>query len=336
MADSWRNEVNKDAMGGTELMMTGLYDRLGEEFLEDFQIIPSRVREIDASKVRVYWAHDLVQDPEAKNALDNKGWSRFHKIVFVSHWQQQQYISEYGIPWDKTVVMKNAIEPINVDMDQKFENKNPIKIVYHTTPHRGLKILIPVFDKLLEVHDDIELDVYSSFGIYGWEDRNEVPEIKEILDKAREHPKINYHGHVTNQEIKEELKNQHIFAYPSIWPETSCISLVEAMSAGCVCVHPNYAALYETASNWTYMYGWIEDLNEHAMFFMQMLNNSIYMVKNMDPACLTKLKGQKSYVDLYYNWDLRAKEWEALLNSIRDEPRELVEEFDKFSYQVGI
>lgn len=41
------NELNKNAMGGTELMQHQLVSRLGEEFLNEYQIIASRVRDID-------------------------------------------------------------------------------------------------------------------------------------------------------------------------------------------------------------------------------------------------------------------------------------------------
>jgi hypothetical protein len=75
----------------------------------------------------------------------------------------------------------------------------------------------------------------------------------------RQHPKIRYHGTQPNAAVREALTRAHVFAYPSVWPETSCLCLIEAMSAGLVCVHSNLGALFETAAHWTQIYPFHED-----------------------------------------------------------------------------
>ena len=45
----------------------------------------------------------------------------------------------------------------------------------------------------------------------------------------------------TDDELKKSLASSHIFPYPSTYRETFCLALLEAMSAGLLCVHPNYA-----------------------------------------------------------------------------------------------
>jgi UDP-glucose:(glucosyl)LPS alpha-1,2-glucosyltransferase len=306
------NEISSKAMGGTELMLHGLYKHVPGDLLEHFQIIPSRVRDIDTSKIKVLWLHDLPNDPESEH-LKNGGYNLFDKLVFVSNWQMQAYISHYGIPWHKCVVIHNAIEPVEVDWTKKYNDK--IKLIYHTTPHRGLNILVGVFDKLSQEYNNIELDVYSSFKIYGWEERDE--QYKEVFDFCKQHPKINYMGTVSNAEVKQALANADIFAYPSIWLETSCISLMEAMSAGLVCVHPNYGALFETAANWTFMYQYNQTHRDHVQVFYGAMKGAIdqYISAPYDQTLLA-LKGQKSYTDLMYSWAGRQDQWTAVLASL--------------------
>lgn len=319
-----KDELSINAMGGTELQKNVLLERLGEEYLHDFQIIPSRVRDLDETKIRVLWCHDLPEDPETYH-LANEGWRKFHKIVFVSNWQAQRYIEKYNIPWSHCTVIKNAIVPI----EAKKKPSNKINLIYHTTPHRGLNILIPVFEKIAKTYDNVYLDVYSSFQIYGWEERDKQFEV--LFDRIKNGEKMTYHGFKSNSEVKEALRDAHIFAYPSTWVETSCISLIEAMSAGCLCVHPNLGALYETAADWTMMYDWNDDISQHANHFYQVLAGSIELLRDNSQDITPKLKGQKSYVDVFYNWEARVGKWKALLDSLRNVPRELPQEMFRYS-----
>jgi len=323
------NDLSKNANGGTEQMLKRIYNSLPRDLLEKVQIVPSRLREIKTDKFRFYYCHDLPGDPEAANALQDEGWHRFHRIVFVSNWQAQRFIDLYNIPWSKVVVMLNAITPVKLPEEKK--NGDVVRLVYHTTPHRGLNILLPVFEKLAEIHN-IELDLYSSFKLYGWNDRDD--EYKELFEVADRHPKINNHGAVPNEKIHEALAKADIFAYPSTWPETSCLCLMEAMSAGLNCVHPNFGALYETAAGWTSMYHYHEDLNEHAKLFAGMLDGAIKNVSNVNMQ--GRLQSQKVYADAFYNWTSRAKQWEALLNSVvqSGETLDAVKPEKEFVYQV--
>ena len=50
-----RNETNKNSRGGTELMAERLEQYVDKELLSKFQIIPSRVREINPDKIPILW-----------------------------------------------------------------------------------------------------------------------------------------------------------------------------------------------------------------------------------------------------------------------------------------
>lgn len=319
------DKLSANAAGGTELLKNELQKRLDSTLLDNFQIFVSRVEEpFDESKIRLLWCHDLPEDP-ANNHLANGGWKNFHRLVFVSNWQMQLYMARFNIPWSRCIVLKNAINPI--ETHEKPTDK--IRLGYWSTPHRGLNILIPVFQKLQEKYDNIELDVFSSFKLYGWGERDE--QYEDLFQKCRDNPSINYHGAIPNAELREQLKNIHILAYPSIWPETSCLTLMEAMSAGCLCVHSNLAALPETAADWTIQYQYHEDLNEHAMIFYNALDASI---ENLyDEGIQSRIHSQMSYANVFYNWEIREKQWIAYLNSILNEDRALPKK--TFSYTSG-
>jgi UDP-glucose:(glucosyl)LPS alpha-1,2-glucosyltransferase len=309
-----REDMSKDAMGGTELMKHALYNKLPMNVLDKFNIIPSRVLgELPTDKKNILWLHDTESDPEAQH-LKNGGWKKFDKLVFVSHYQRQQYQSFLGVPPSAGVVLQNAIEPI--EGHEKPDPKECVNVIYHTTPHRGLELLVPIMKHIREVLPDVKwhLDVYSSFGVYGpnWEQRNEP--YKELFKTIDEDPNMTYHGFVSNGEVKEALKKAHIYALPSIWPETSCISMIEAMSARCVVVHSSLAALPETAANWTLMYDYTEDNNDHARRHALTLMDALRICS--DENMNDRLDMQKAYTDGFYSWKVRAQQWEVFLQSL--------------------
>jgi len=324
------NEISASSNGGTELQGRKLESLLDPELLNEFQIVPSRLRgELDESKVRIFWAHDLPGDPESDH-LKNGGWRKFHRCVFVSHWQQQRYIEHYDIPWSRCQVLQNAIDPI--EPSESRGKDGLIHIIYHTTPHRGLNILSPVFDKICETHHDVQLDVYSSFGLYGWQgnDKN----YQQIFDALEKNPRVKNHGAVSNDEIRTALSNSHIFAYPSIWAETSCLCLMESMSAGLMCVHPTYGALPETAANWTMQYQWDEVPNRHAGVFYQSLDLAINLVRKNQQQTQDQLLSQRGYANVFYSWKLRKMQWETYLRSLVGEERKFEQVKQFFTYRA--
>lgn len=314
-----RSALNQNSWGGTELIASRMVETINKDLLSQFQIVFSRqVESLDSTKIRIFYAHDLADDPQSELALGGGKWKNYHRIVFVSHYQMNQYIAKYNIPASKCNVMLNSIVPLNIELADRPERTGSIKIGYWSTPHRGLEILVPVFDILVKKYD-IELEVFSSFELYGWAERDKP--YQQLFDMCKSHDKINYHGTVSNQTLRESLANIEIMGYPSIWEETSCLCLMEAMSAGILSVHSNLGALYETAANWTVMYQYNENTQQHAGAFYQAMSFAIENVRTPDMA--GRLRGQKAYADAFYNWNVRATQWEGLLGSMINLPREL-------------
>lgn len=304
------NEISANSKGGTELMRMGLEERLDPELLQDFQIICSRVRKIEEDKIRVYWLHDLPGDPETNHLKDKSSRDRFHKLVFCGNWQYNSYRDFLNVPHDGScIVLETAITPIEIDV----KPKNEVRLVYTSTPQRGLEILVPVFIELCKRYDNIVLDVFSSFNIYGWADSDKPYE--RLFDICRDHPKINYHGAQPNEVVREALKKSHILAYPSIWHECNSRSVIEAMSAGMLCVHPNLAGLPDTAGGMNFMYQWDQDKNKHAQKFAGALAHAIETV-NKDEV-QHYLQFVKMYADSRYNWTKVAAQWQDLLLELK-------------------
>ena len=338
---------------GTELMAQGLATRLPVLFQEKFHIIKSRVRVLSDTQTNILWIHDLPQDPEQQHLRDVESRRRFDKIVFVSEWQRHSFAhyfqDEFFLKDPSVVVLRNAIVPFALrkndnsptEQDKNDENTEPnrtIRLIYHTTPHRGLTILWPVFEQLYSQYsnnDDksnsinIQLDLYSSFAIYGWPHKDEP--FEHIFEACRYHLACHYHGAVSNDEIRKALQKAHIFAYPSLWFETSCIACIEAMSAGLHVVAPNLGALSETLGmgrtsdvngEGITIYEFADDQTEHATRFTASLKQVIDTY--WEPSHVFARKQQQIMAAQRYDWGCvgvggRMEEWTQVLASTLDQ-----------------
>lgn len=324
------NEISEKSQGGTEAVKRELAKRLPPGLTDDFQIICSRVRKIEEDKIRVYWLHDLPEDPETNHLRELNSRNRFHKLSFIGNWQYNRYQLVCGLPYDhSSVVIETPIDPIT------FEPKtfDKIRLVYTSTPQRGLALLVPVFEKLAEKYKNIHLDVFSSFKIYGWEDADK--QFEPLYQRIRNHPQMTYHGFVSNDTVRDHLKKSHILAYPSIWLECNSRSVVEAMSAGLLCVHPNYGGLSDTSGGMNFMYQGDQDPQKHANIFYQALANAIDAVSTEQTQNYLKLV--KMYADTRFNWTRIVNNWTDVLLSLKEqyptvESRKLPQEM--FVYQT--
>jgi glycosyltransferase involved in cell wall biosynthesis len=305
------NEISIKSNGGTEQTKRMVAAHLPTGLTDDFQIICSRVRKIEEDKIRVYWLHDLPHDPETSHLKNSSSRDRFHKLVFCGHWQYNQYINTLGIPsTEKCAVIDTPIVPIDNAVQK---SKEEVRLIYTSTPQRGLALLVPVFIELAKKYPNIKLDVFSSFSIYGWEQADE--QYRELFDICKSHPQINYHGVQPNEVVRKHLQRAHIFAYPSIWQECNSRALIEAMSAGCLCIHPNLAGLSDTAGGITSMYQFIDNPNAHANHFYALLDQAIPSVHN--ESTQRYLRFVKQYTDIRFNINNIAEQWTGLLQTLK-------------------
>lgn len=306
------DELSLKANGGTEMMQRALYAKLKPELRDQVHIICSRVREVKPDKINIYWLHDLADDPEVFHLTNQDSRDRFDAFIFVSHWQKEQYHAKLMLPFDKTYVMPNAIEHFAPGFEK--DQNGPIRLIYHTTPHRGLHLLVNAVALLHErLNLDIHLDVFSSFNAYGWPDRDKP--YQHLFDFIQAHPAMTYHGYQPNDIVRDHLDKAHVFAYPSVWPETSCIAMIEAMAAGCAVVAPYFGALPETGWRWPFFYQWSDDPEVHYSHFVGTLAAVLQHVRTNN-SIVQRLAYQKESTNVFYAWERRIHEWNGLVEEL--------------------
>lgn len=303
--------------GGTEILKEQLIAQLPEESLDGINLIgsichPSLVKE---DKINILWQHLSYDQPNVRLMQDRKFVDSIDYFIYVSHWQYNRFREIYKIPEYKSFVIKNATHTFDIVEKQK---DNKIKLLYTSTPWRGLAVLIKSIEILNKTREDFEVDIYSSTKIYGSKfDENEKDKFEALFDKCKNTPNVNYLGYADNDSVRAAVQKAHIYAYPSIFEETSCLAVIEAMSAGCHVVTTNYGALPETCGEFATMIEFDSSGQNLIERYAETLNSVIDNYKNN--LYKDDLEMQIKYYNKNYSWETRIQEWKNFLNYVRTE-----------------
>lgn len=296
------------AQGGTELQLAAWRRQVPPALQAQVHLSVSAVAGPQRPlKPHVFWAHQAADQPSVQNLADPLVQRGIDAWVFVSQWQREQYIKYLLVPREHTYVIHNAIEPIPVHI----KPVGPLKLIYTATPFRGLDVLLDAFADLPE-RTEVELHIYSGMALYGRP--AEDARYAALYAQAQALPNVHYHGVVPNTEVRAALQQSHIFAYPCTWEETSCMALIEALSAGCVAVVPELAALPETACGYGHLYPYLADRAAHVGRFRAELGQAIR--EYHQPAVQRSLTAQVAHFATAYSWEQRQGEWTEVLENI--------------------
>jgi glycosyltransferase involved in cell wall biosynthesis len=294
-------------MGGSEILYNNFCNYVGPYWPNNLNLIMSTCEhsQIQPHKINVLWQHlsydqKNVQLLHSQNFLDS-----LQHIVFVSNWQYDAFKSIFNIHNKNNHVIKNAI--VRLPFIEKPKEK--LKIIYTSMPNRGLSVLLDSFD--IMNRNDVELVIYSSNIIYGKEYFKGVNDEK-LFHRCKTNKNITYRGYSLNSAIRKELQKSHIFAYPSIFQETSCLSAIEAGAAGCRIVTTNYGALPETCDRFAEYVEYDSDYSKLSYNFAEKLNR---VVDNYWKECYD-LEKQSNWFNENYCWQNKKMEWIKLIGKI--------------------
>jgi len=297
--------------GGTELQMEMLYKHCPKELLDKVQIctsIPGKVP-IDPNKLNILWQKNSYDQGNLQEFFNNPfKHSDYDWYVFNSHWNYEKFRMAFNIPQEKSIVIKNGC--INFPERKPYQKGQPIKIIHHSTPWRGLNVLLAAMQVVK--NPLITLDVYSSTKIYGSE-FSQVNEdtYKPLFEQAKSLPNVNYIGYVPNEQILEKITDYQMFVYPSIFEETFCISALECMSAGLHVITTNFGALFETCSEWPVYVNYDSNVENLARATAHAIETAAAYLH--EQSLQDHLAEQQKFYKRFYSWKKKGSEWENFL-----------------------
>lgn len=291
-------------IGGTEL----LYNKLVEFVdISPINLITSICHPdlLSNDKPNVLWQHLNVNEENVNGLRDPNFVSRLDAIVFVSHWQHEQFRKNFPLNDVPCYVIQNAIDEFNLETIYKPKK---IKLIYTSTPWRGLEILIEV---LKQLDRDVDVDIYSGTAIYGPSFDQQMAGKFDGLYQSLKDLNINHTEYAPNSEVRKAVSSAHILAYPSVFEETSCLSAIEALSAGCKVVTTNFGALYETCGVWADYVPLSPNIVERYTKVLQ------YNIDHYWDQYETTVEQRKHY-NKFWSWQNgnRLNQWKQLINEV--------------------
>lgn len=214
-----------------------------------------------AYRRRIVWLHD-VQNPakwtDLRCALADEVWAltEFHATTLGPAVREKLG----GKLW----ITRNGIDaPLFravLEETRRAGARNPKKIIYASSPDRGVKTAMEIYE--LAKREDPGLDMHVLYGFNKLFIENMakveycgVPDLgrdshlgdywKETLELA-DRLEVKWHGRVGWAQVAAEMCTSGIWLYPTRFAEISCMGAMEAAAGGCVLVHSGRHALAET------------------------------------------------------------------------------------------
>lgn len=193
------------------------------------------------------WSHDIFIPECANNRLTYE--DRVTKFVCLSPWHVDFFSQHHQVDKSRIYIQGNGLDVSRYANAPNVE-KDPYRLIYSSSPDRGLLTLLQQFKVLKKEFPALNLHIF--YGFYNWkqaiEQRKNPQEINHVrqIEQLMEQDGVVYHGRVSQKQLAEEQMKSTLWVYPTWFTETYCITSNEAMLAGAVPVCTTLAALQTT------------------------------------------------------------------------------------------
>jgi glycosyltransferase involved in cell wall biosynthesis len=167
------------------------------------------------------WNHDLLTP-----GLDQVG--NYEKALCLSGFHKEFTMDMTGVPADKIELVPNGINP-ELFKNRDQVKKNPNKVIFSSSPDRGLERCIEIIRRVRTEVPDVELHLF-----YGFENMRKMglgADADRYEKLIKENDFVKYHGFVDHKTLTNHFLESAVWLYPADFIETFCITAWEAMCA---------------------------------------------------------------------------------------------------------
>jgi len=187
--------------------------------------------------------------------------SEWHKKLFqqeFGHLNIPVFVQSYGIDVEEiryellqdslcgSDPLGRVIREPDIDLYKTYARKKQIhSFIYPSFPNRGLKVLLDMWPRILEIWPDAQLHLFCDFQnswLQSWaEDMKIIQEKIEKFSKS-----VTNHGWQNPTRLKKFWQQSQIWLYPCTFSETFCLTALEARVHQLHIITCDLAALPET------------------------------------------------------------------------------------------
>lgn len=198
--------------------------------------------------VKYLWLHDVHVGEQLTFVRD----VRFDYVLALSQWHKQFLQMCYPLTSPaKILVTRNGID---LGRFSGSEERDPHRAVYSSSPDRGLLALLEMWPAIQAQVPDATLHVY--YGFANWKKTSQIlrhegnlRDVAHLEHVLRTTPAVIMHDRINQKELAREFMRSGVWAYPTFFTETSCVTAMEAQAAGLHIVSTAMAALNETVAS---------------------------------------------------------------------------------------
>ncbi len=258
------------------------------------------------SKLKILWTGDACDQPFLKRLKDPKILENIDKFFTKSEWQAQTTAKFFDVPFEKFFVAKNGVNVENfLDGGTK---RQKAKLIYASTPFRGLDVLLDIFPEIKSRVPSAELHVFSGLTVYGISGERDRERYGHIYSKANQ-PGVHMKGNVIQEKLRNEMMSSWLMVYPCTFPETLAGVTLEAQAAGLPVITTKAFALPEVIK--ADVTGLLIDGNPRDADYQSGFVNALVELIHDDQKWHTMSENAKRWIFNENTRRMAALEWEA-------------------------
>ena len=302
--------------GGAEVDDAGVFWIPSERYLDstfgrgDVWIIYRAPHMVDQlPKDAIAWL--ICQDVDYPRQLTEERAKRFSRIIALCETHAAYLKARYPFVADRIFVSSNGIRSefiaeLSPGTLISPETRNSRRLMYASSPDRGMEFLLDIFPRAKEIVPDLELHIYYGFDNIDKLKNEAVRKNAERLKEMTHQPGVTVHGRTPQPKLTSEWFKAGIWCHPSNFTETSCITCMDAQACGAIPITQPVWAVGENVQHGIFIEGDVRSDLIRSRYVTEVVSLAL------DPERQQDIRSDMMpYARERFGWERFVDQWEA-------------------------